>query len=94
MALLYPHRVVLVLAIATACVYAQKHAASIASMSISEIEDKLQVSIGQFLPLDSANRLRNALLSKISIPTSLLLLRKLRPSHPASSLSSSQVLQP
>jgi len=44
MALFHPHRLALAFAIAIACVYAEKHAASIASMSISEIEDKLQVS--------------------------------------------------
>jgi hypothetical protein len=44
MSLLKPRNVVLLLSIAIACVYAQGHASSIASMSLPEIEDKLQVS--------------------------------------------------
>ncbi|TVY32684.1 Zinc transporter [Lachnellula subtilissima] len=38
----HPRRVALLLLVAVAFVYAEKHAASIASMSIPEIEDKLQ----------------------------------------------------
>jgi zinc transporter 7 len=43
MAFFAPRRVAFLLLVAVAFVYAEKHAASIASMSIPEIEDKLQV---------------------------------------------------
>jgi len=42
MSFVKPRNVVLLLSIAIACVYAQGHASSIASMSLPEIEDKLQ----------------------------------------------------
>jgi hypothetical protein len=38
-----PRRVAILLSVAVAFVCAEKHAASIASMSVPEIEDKLQV---------------------------------------------------
>jgi hypothetical protein len=44
MAYVQLRRIAIVLAFAAVCVYAEKHASSIASMSIPEIEDKLQVS--------------------------------------------------
>jgi zinc transporter 7 len=44
MAYLHPRRIAILLAFAVVCVCAQKHAASVAAMSIPEIEDKLQVS--------------------------------------------------
>jgi zinc transporter 7 len=40
---LQPRRVAILLAFALACVYAEKHAASVASMSVPEIAEKLQV---------------------------------------------------
>lgn len=43
MPLFHPRRIAILLCVAVVCVYAEKHAASIASMSIPEIEDKLQV---------------------------------------------------
>lgn len=42
MTFFHPRRVVILLAFVTVCVYAEKHAASIASMSVPEIEEKLQ----------------------------------------------------
>merc|ERR1712093_613689 len=42
MPLLHPRRIAILLCVAIACVYAEKHAASIATMSVPEIEDKLQ----------------------------------------------------
>ncbi|KAF4627218.1 hypothetical protein G7Y89_g10939 [Cudoniella acicularis] len=42
MAFFHPRRLAVLLLVAVAYVYAEKHAASIASMSIPEIEDKLQ----------------------------------------------------
>ncbi|KAM3080404.1 hypothetical protein ACMFMG_005359 [Clarireedia jacksonii] len=42
MSFLKPRNVVLLFSIAIACVYAQGHASSIASMSLPELEDKLQ----------------------------------------------------
>jgi len=44
MPLFHPRRIAILLCVAIACVYAEKHAASIATMSVPEIEDKLQVS--------------------------------------------------
>jgi hypothetical protein len=41
--LFHPRRVAILLLVAVAYVYAEKHAASIESMSIPEIEGKLQV---------------------------------------------------
>jgi solute carrier family 39 (zinc transporter), member 7 len=43
MAYLQLRRIAVLLAFAVVCVYAEKHASSIASMSIPEIEEKLQV---------------------------------------------------
>jgi zinc transporter 7 len=43
MPLFHPRRIAVLLCVAIVCVYAEKHAASIASMSIPEIEGKLQV---------------------------------------------------
>ena len=43
MAIFQPRRVAILIAFAIACVYAEKHAASIAAMSVPEIEEKLQV---------------------------------------------------
>ncbi|KAK0120409.1 hypothetical protein ONS96_010624 [Cadophora gregata f. sp. sojae] len=42
MPLFHPRRIAILLCVAIVCVYAEKHAASIASMSTSEIEEKLQ----------------------------------------------------
>merc|ERR1711939_602271 len=42
MPLFHPRRIAILLCVAIACVYAEKHAASIATMSVPEIEDKLQ----------------------------------------------------
>ncbi|KAH7411494.1 Zinc/iron permease [Cadophora sp. MPI-SDFR-AT-0126] len=42
MPLFHPRRIAILLCVAIACVYAEKHAASIATMSIPELEDKLQ----------------------------------------------------
>ncbi|XMA18192.1 hypothetical protein WAI453_010983 [Rhynchosporium graminicola] len=42
MPLFHPRRLAVLLCVAAVCVYAEKHAASIATMSIPEIEDKLQ----------------------------------------------------
>jgi hypothetical protein len=44
MAYFQPRRVAMLLVVVAACVYAENHAASIASMSVPEIEDKLQAS--------------------------------------------------
>ena len=43
MADLQLRRISILLAFAAVCVYAEQHASSIASMSVPEIEDKLQV---------------------------------------------------
>ena len=48
MAFFAPRRVLAVLLVAVAIVYAEKHAASIASMSVPEIEEKLQVQARAF----------------------------------------------
>lgn len=53
MAYLQLRRIAILLAFAAVCVYAEKHASSIASMSIPEIEDKLQVSEVYSTLLDS-----------------------------------------
>ena len=45
-----PRRVAILLVVAVAFVYAEKHAASIASMSMPEIEEKLQVSLRSSFP--------------------------------------------
>jgi hypothetical protein len=54
MAVFHPRRLAILLGLAIVCVYAEKHATSIASMSIPEIEGKLQVRrapcIGPLVP--------------------------------------------
>lgn len=47
----HPRRVAILLLVAVAYVYAEKHAASIASMSIPEIEDQLQARLENTPPL-------------------------------------------
>jgi zinc transporter 7 len=47
---LQPRRVAILLAFAIACVYAEKHAASVASMSVPEIAEKLQVHANNTAP--------------------------------------------
>lgn len=71
----------ILLAFAAVCAYAE-HAASIASMSVPEIEGKLQVQFTRQRQKSGLNLLlfRNALSSKISITTS-------RPRHPQRRLS-------
>jgi len=95
MALFNPRRtVVLLIAVAIAGVYAQKHAASIASMSVLEIEENLQVRITSHdtTSANQTNISRNAPSSKTSIDTSLQPLLKLPLSPAEFSTSSSQAL--
>jgi hypothetical protein len=74
----FSRRILLFLAIAVACVYANKNVASIAAMSLEDIESKLQVIQEPLMnafphDVEADNALRNVLLCKTSTIISLQL---------------------